>query len=352
MANDNCPQLEHDAQSILDGNFDFILDQIVLSNDNNSNNVDSSYLEDGKTSQHQCHLCLERFTVTLDYRSHLRLHGHQESYQCPICQEAHPSSSKLWRHLTRSHEDQFRSKSLTCTLCDNKEFKQAFNYHLHMLIHLGELPERCRYCPKTFRTKPSLRKHELIHTGVKSHECQKCSSRFKTRDELKQHEISHSTEKPWRCDHCLIRFKYQASLKRHVKKGRCLIGKHWCPLEPRKARGTRQHLATPSKIEDDEDRLSNRSSARSSSSSSFDIDLDEFDLFITDSSSVQSSASTLTNNDASFHVVKSEHSDNSGALFCDAFLGDGDSSIWSGIPVNFGGNNLNCTSAPESLFSF
>ena len=84
-------------------------------------------------------------------------------------------------------------KDFFCSLCNNKAFKQAFNFQLHMLIHLEEQPEKCRFCSKAFRTKPSLRKHELIHTGLKLFSCPQCNSRFKTKDELKQHKISHTT---------------------------------------------------------------------------------------------------------------------------------------------------------------
>ena len=101
------------------------------------------------------------------------------------------SSTKLWNHMYKYHiktkEDFF------CSLCNNKAFKQAFNFQLHMLIHLEEQPEKCRFCSKAFRTKPSLRKHELIHTGLKLFPCPLCNSRFKTKDELKQHKISHTT---------------------------------------------------------------------------------------------------------------------------------------------------------------
>ena len=101
------------------------------------------------------------------------------------------SSTRLWNHMHKAH---FRTKEgFYCSLCNNKAFKHAFNFHLHMLIHLEEQPEKCKFCPKAFRTKPSLRKHELIHTGYKPFPCPKCNSRFKTKDELKQHSISHTT---------------------------------------------------------------------------------------------------------------------------------------------------------------
>ena len=147
------PEAGDESQSILEGSFDFILDEIIV----NNNLV------------HHCHLCSQRFLTKAEFKSHLKLHGQQDRYFCQHCSHEFQCSSKLWSHMSRSH---FSKKGQTtgkegffCSLCDNKAFKQAFNYHLHMLIHLGEQPEKCRFCSKAFRTKPSLRKHELIHTG-------------------------------------------------------------------------------------------------------------------------------------------------------------------------------------------
>ena len=336
-------QLEQDAQSILEGNFDFILDQIVNS-DKLNNALNNNCL-------HQCHLCHEEFASTVEYRSHLRLHGHQDVFQCPVCPETHISSSKLWRHIiklhpaTRSSPPRLRSSGssssssssegssscspstrFTCTLCV-KDFKHAFNYHLHMLIHLGELPERCRYCPKSFRTRPSLRKHELIHTGVKPHECGECGSKFKTKDELKQHEIRHTTEKPWKCGHCSITFKYQASLKRHVKKGRCLIGKHWCPLEPRKKPSRRNTDKMP-KLPLDQDEILH--------------DQPQEDLNSSESNSSSSESSFFLNVSSVDNLISNPTNP---PLFCDVFLGSLESS-----PGNNENSNNNSTKSNNSLF--
>jgi len=201
-----------DSQFILHGNFDLILDDLIINNNFNF----------------QCHLCHQHFLIQSEFKVHLKKHGQQVNFTCPQCQLAgFNSSTTLWNHMHKAH---FRTKEgFYCSLCNNKAFKHAFNFHLHMLIHLEEQPEKCKFCPKAFRTKPSLRKHELIHTGYKPFPCPKCNSRFKTKDELKQHSISHTTGKPYNCQFCMMDFKYQASLKRHKKKGRCKIGKHWCP---------------------------------------------------------------------------------------------------------------------------
>ena len=139
---------EDESQSILEGNFDFILDEIIV-----NNNI-----------HHQCHLCPQTFLTKTEFKTHLKHHGQQERFVCSHCHHSYLTSTKLWSHMSRSH---FKAtKGFFCSLCDNKAFKHAFNYHLHMLIHLGEQPEKCRFCSKAFRTKPSLRKHELIHTGL------------------------------------------------------------------------------------------------------------------------------------------------------------------------------------------
>ena len=165
-----------DSHRTLDDNFGIITDTLIV----NNNEVN-----------YKCHLCHQHFLMKTDFENHLKLHGKQNQFHCPLCNHSYQTSTKLWNHLSKAHFA--KSEGFQCSLCDNKAFKHAFNYHLHMLIHLEEQPEKCRFCAKTFRTKPSLRKHELIHTGQKPFHCPECNSKFKTKDELKQHSISHTT---------------------------------------------------------------------------------------------------------------------------------------------------------------
>jgi len=123
-------------------------------------------------------------------------------------------------------------------------------------------------------------------SGHKRYKCSECNSRFKTKDELKQHGISHTTGKPYRCSFCSMKFKYQASLKRHEKKGRCKIGKHWCPVRKRK--------------NDISSSISEKSSVCSSSGT------DDPD-----------SEGGLTN----FPSLQDHHHQQQQPLFCDVFLG-------------------------------
>ena len=210
-----------------------------IADDDFNNNFPQILEEENKSQVHRCHLCVQEFGSLSRYSSHLKNHGNQTGkLTCSLCNDSaiYETSWRLWQHIRKSHisvYQDFYKTGFNCTICD-KGFKHPLNYHLHMLIHLGEQPERCRFCCKTFRTKPSLRKHELVHTGEKSHECPSCDSAFKTKDELKQHSIAHLTVKSFQCSYCDIKFKYQASMKRHEKKGRCKIGKHWCPLVKRK----------------------------------------------------------------------------------------------------------------------
>ena len=222
-------------------------DELLLGGSSSSSDAAESSSSSSPSSsssssvEHRCHLCNELFAFSLDFRTHLKTHGSQKTFPCHKCNTVLPSTTKLWQHIAKTHlpvkPDQF-----FCTIC-RRHFKQSCNYHQHMLIHIGEQPEVCRFCGKTFRTRPSLKKHEMIHTGQKPFQCDQCPNVFKTRDELKQHAISHSTEKLYQCLHCRGQFKYQASLKRHEKKGRCKIGKHWCPLEKKNYKKKSQKVA-------------------------------------------------------------------------------------------------------------
>lgn len=319
-----------DQETIWGSNFDVDLDDLKPSSLDSSL---SQFLPSLQERRHQCHLCHQEFASVEIYRVHLKQHGRQTLFRCSICSKSfdnisYVSTSQLWRHISRIH---LKSKhSFTCTVCD-KVFKQAFNYHLHMLIHLGEQPERCRFCTKSFRTKPSLRKHELIHTGEKPHVCDMCQASFKTKDELKQHGISHRTDKPFQCRHCHIQFKYQASMKRHEKKGRCVIGKHWCPVKKRVGKNTR---------------TKSTESCSGSSSLGDDEDTTWFDEETSSKNTKENDVMDLLRPDATDYkdVLLSKQQ----PLFCDVFVGWGNNCM--------GNNNSSSTTSSgppkEPLFSF
>lgn len=226
-----------EENDILESNFDFVLgefDQIETTQKQLGQNLYEQKHTNRKDSHenteklHSCHLCNELFLNDVSFRLHLRKHGQQTRYNCDQCEKPFfPTSTKLWQHIGKKH---IKSKHhFSCSLC-MKTFSEGHNFHLHMLIHLGERPEKCHHCDKSFRTKPSLAKHILSHSSKKLFACDVCAKAFKTKDELKQHAISHTTGKPFHCDHCRQAFKYEASMKRHMKKGRCQLGLHWVPL--------------------------------------------------------------------------------------------------------------------------
>jgi len=197
-----------------------------------SHSSDNNLNDKAQNVKHNCHLCNQKFDDDADFRLHLDQHGQRANYNCESCKKLFfMTSTKLWQHICMKHikKNKKEKQIFCCSLC-NKSFNESHNFHQHMLIHLGERPEKCKHCEKAFRTKPSLAKHLLSHSMTKHFVCDLCHKAFKTRDELKQHFISHTTGKPFRCDHCQQAFKYEASMKRHVKKGRCQLGLHWVPL--------------------------------------------------------------------------------------------------------------------------
>lgn len=346
------------SETLLDaGHFDFILDEFIGTNNNHHHH-------------HQCHLCPQRFNTKLEFKSHLKHHGQQKQFQCQHCCSSNKSkqtadnsvgkhssyyltSTKLWSHMSRSH---FKTtECFYCSLCDNKPFKQAFNYHLHMLIHTGEQPHVCPTCSKAFRTKPSLRKHELIHTGHKPYHCSECNSRFKTKDELKQHGISHTTGKPWRCHYCSMKFKYQASLKRHEKKGRCKIGKHWCPTQLRRKKCKISNISSKENLTEN---LTEKNSKQSSEAGAAISRINEED-------DISSSDNADEINQNSMLMMQHKHcvpSEQQHALFRDVFLGGSATCVLFNsttptTPTSFSMSNLSSTInsnavITEPLFSF
>ena len=131
------------------------------------------------------------------------------AFKCdkPGCDDIFKSSSSLWFHTKRVHENMsgksLRELALQTTLRGTNEnvsqkcldceriFSTRLNLKKHRLSH--HVPHKCLDCDKIFTQRPSLKKHRELKICLKpktgTHKCLDCGGLFTKRSSLKRHHI-------------------------------------------------------------------------------------------------------------------------------------------------------------------
>jgi len=99
-------------------------------------------------------------------------------------------------------------------------FKDSAHLATHKMIHTGEKPFKCSFCPYTTRSNSYLKKHHLTHKNGKrcTFPCTNCRLKFLTVNDLKEHNKSHhNNEEVIKClvDGCGLSFKLETELVEH-----------------------------------------------------------------------------------------------------------------------------------------
>ncbi len=99
------------------------------------------------------------------------IHTGERPYVCSICNASFNVASNLRRHERKKHgldsagSETYETNAKGRFGCDNcsKDFSSMAMLRQHVLIHTGEKPFACNYCPKAFNVKSNWRRHERTH---------------------------------------------------------------------------------------------------------------------------------------------------------------------------------------------
>ncbi|KAL2084641.1 hypothetical protein ACEWY4_020159 [Coilia grayii] len=103
-----------------------------------------------------------------------------------------------------------------CSYCP-KSFKKPSDLVRHIRIHTGEKPYKCDECGKSFTVKSTLDCHVKTHIGQKLFGCHMCNTSFSTKGSLKVHMRLHTGSKPFKCPICELRFRTSGHRKTHMQ---------------------------------------------------------------------------------------------------------------------------------------
>ncbi|KAK3095484.1 hypothetical protein FSP39_015228 [Pinctada imbricata] len=153
-----------------------------------------------------CDMCQQCFHCADSLKNHKDRNHTSNIHVCEICGQNYKTKRSLTRHLW-GHRQMSERKKTKCDKCS-----QVLSSHQHYLIHygrthltveeMGSFPlktYKCEICNKICMCKWKLKVHMRIHTGEKPNKCRHCGKGFAERCNMLVHERAHTNTERFVC---------------------------------------------------------------------------------------------------------------------------------------------------------
>ncbi|XP_063815005.1 zinc finger protein 845-like isoform X2 [Pseudophryne corroboree] len=151
------------------------------------------------SDKYKCHLCEKTFGSTTELRIHVNVHLGIRPHKCKECDMAYGTAADLLRHTRSAHT---LEKPFRCCYCDYASV-EANRMKVHIRSHTGERPYTCSLCSFATTDAFKLRRHMRTHTGEKPYTCHLCQAKFTQNTSMKMHILRKHTENVPK-EHCAI----------------------------------------------------------------------------------------------------------------------------------------------------
>ena len=188
-------------------------------------------IKESKPEELKCNECDRTFSTKRYLQNHSTIHTGDKPFVCQICQKGFTQKSNMNFHTRKFHNTDENSSSIPAEssenpteisskkrTLDNADDVQNPKSLKRLRVDKELETLECKQCPKTFKSKPTLKIHtESIHEGIR-HSCDTCNYEAITVATLKLHIQSVHEGITYPCDLCDFVSKHKSNLINHTKK--------------------------------------------------------------------------------------------------------------------------------------